>query len=78
MTYVPYETLSKTEAEEISLHLPTSLRELGPEQLVALKELLADSYARGLETGFSLSDFAGDTPGEIMDAYNAGIAEGRK
>ena len=78
MKYVPYETLSREEASEIIVHLPTALGGLSAEQIVAIHELVADGYARGLEAGFSMSDFVGSDPGTIMDAYNAGISEGRK
>lgn len=76
--YVPYETLSRVEASEIIAHLPTALGELSAEQLVAIHELVADGYARGLDAGFAMSDFAGPNPGTVMDAYNAGIAEGSR
>ena len=77
MSYVPYETLSRSEAIIITAHLPTALGTLSAEQFLALQELVADGYAKGLEAGFSISDFSGPDPATVMDAYNAGIAEGR-
>ncbi len=76
--YVPYEVLARAEAEDITVSLPSALGELTAEQTVALQELLAGAYGRGLDAGFAISDFAGPDPGTLMDAYNAGIVEGRK
>ena len=78
MTYIPYETLSRVEADEIASHLPTSLNNLTSEQLLALKELTADGVARGIELGFAISDFSGQDPGTLLDAYNAGVVEGSR
>lgn len=78
MTYVPYETVSRSEADEITRHLPTALKGLDDEQRQALNELVADGVAKGIEMGFAMSDFSGDDPIEPIDAYNAGIIEGKK
>ncbi len=43
-----------------------------------LEEMLADATARGIEMGFAMSDFIGDNPVKPIDAYNAGIVEGKK
>lgn len=61
------------------LNLPTAFSDPDvPEALlVALSELLADAFAKGIEQGFALSDFSGQDPGTALDAYNAGIVQGR-
>jgi hypothetical protein len=78
MTYVPYETVSRSEAKEIAAHPPTALADLSPAQREALVELLADGVARGIEMGFAMSDFSGGDPTEPIEAYNAGIIQGKK
>lgn len=78
MSYVPYETLARLEAGEIMLHLLTALGSLSADQLLAVQEIVADGYVRGLDAGFALTDFAGLDPANAMEIYNAGIAEGKK
>jgi hypothetical protein len=78
MSFVPYESLVRVEAEDIMLHLPTALHGLDALQALALRELIADGYARGLEAGFALSDFSGLDPATAMEVYSAGVSEGRR
>ena len=79
MSYVPYESLAHAEADDVTQddNLPTALRNLSPDQLHALRELVADGYARGLDAGFAMSDFYGDSLGELAEAYSAGFAQGK-
>ncbi len=79
MTYVPYEALAHAEADDVtqSGNLPTALRNLSPEQIHALQELVADGYARGLDAAFAMSDFNGDSPGDVAEAYSAGFEQGK-
>lgn len=78
MTYIPYETLARVEAQDITEHLPTSLGGLEAEQLLAVQELIADGVAKGLQMGFAMSDFAATDPANAMEIYIAGIEEGKK
>lgn len=78
MTYIPYETLSQAEAEDITAPVPTSLIELSLEQPVAVKELITDGVARGMDKAFAISEFSGQDPATLMGIHNAGIAEGER
>lgn len=75
MTTHPYEQLARLETEETMSQLPTALGSLSTEQQVAVSELLADSYVRGLDTAFTLADIQkDDLPLEVYDLL-AGSAE---
>lgn len=76
--YVPYEALARAEADDIADNLPSALVDISAERLGIIKELIADGYAKGLEAGFAMSDFAGTNPASLMDAYNAGIEQGKR
>lgn len=78
MSYVPYETISRVEADEIlGGAVPNILSGLSQEHLLAVRELLTDAYARGLEAGFAMSEFNGDSPGDMAEAYAAGFEQGK-
>lgn len=75
---LPYENLARVEADDILAHLPSALGVLTVEQIAAIHELVADGYARGLEAAFVLSECTDDSPGDVMEAYAAGIEEGKR
>ncbi len=77
MIYIPYETYSRVEAEELGRSLPSSLDNLSDQQKSDLLELFAGAFARGIDAGFAMSDFAGHDPATSLEIYNAGFAQGK-
>lgn len=76
---VPYETLARAEADAIlEGSLPNILWGLSTEHQIALQELLADAYHRGLEAGFNLSDTSLHEPITVIEAYYEGYNQGKK
>lgn len=78
-SYVPYESLARAEADSILEDtVNVVLRGLSPEQLVVINELLADAYGRGLDHGFAMSDSEIRDPITPIEAYVAGVEQGKK
>ena len=78
-SYIPYETLARAEANSIlEDSLNVVLRDLLPEQVVVVNELLADAYGKGLEHGFAMSGSEITDPITPIEAYNAGYEQGKK
>lgn len=77
--YIPYETLARAEAQNIiGLAIKSVLREMPMGSVPVIEELLADAYYRGIETGFGLSDGYHEDPVGVVEAYLAGIEQGKK
>ena len=77
-SFVPYETLAREEARDITANLPSDLGSLTAEQLVAVQELIADGYGKGLQAGFDMCEFTGVDPATALEIYNAGIVESNR
>lgn len=78
MSEIVYENWARVEADDMTEALPTSLQELSPQQMADIREMLASSFAQGMEAAFTLSDLYGEKLMTNLDAYNAGITEGKR
>lgn len=78
MSEIAYEAWSRVEAKDMTEQLPSSLACLTSEQLHDLHELLASSFAKGIDAGMGISDFYGEDLMSIMEAYNAGLQQGKQ
>jgi hypothetical protein len=76
-----YETFSRADVEDLmsgsSGEAWFDTLGIAKENRWKLIELLASVHQNGIDAGFSMSDFAADDPGTVMEAYSAGIEQGR-